>query len=143
MLIVCLINPQNLSELTVYLVYENPILNFHEPSSHPLLPYIFQMSLSDPALFHAVQTAGATSMLFRTQTKELGATAMVNKGNAIRLLNEKLQKPSEAANDAATFITIMMLSALEVRPTSFNTYLTASINSNSIICKIVLATKHT
>jgi hypothetical protein len=59
-------------------------------------------------------------MLFRTQRKELGVTAMVSKGNAIRSLNEKLQKPAEAANDAATFITIMMLSALEVRPRSSN-----------------------
>jgi hypothetical protein len=91
------------------LVYAKSLLGVKDPGSlHSVFPILFRLALTDPPLLNTLLFIGE----FGSRGK-LTEEALRYQGNAIRSLNEKLQDPKKAM-DNATVATILFLSGFEV-----------------------------
>ena len=91
------------------LVYAQSLLGVTNPGSlHSVFPILFRLALADPPLFNTLLFIGEFG-----SRGLLTEAALEYQGNAIRLLNEKLQDPKRAM-DNASIATILFLSGFEV-----------------------------
>jgi hypothetical protein len=91
------------------LVYAQSLLGVMNPGSlHSVFPILFRLALADPPLFNTLLFIGEFG-----SRGLLTEAALEYQGNAIRLLNEKLQDPKRAM-DNASIATILFLSGFEV-----------------------------
>jgi hypothetical protein len=96
----------------VYAVYESGTLLLRDNKKHPLFPTLYQLAMTDYALFHSLLFAGALVLGARIPGE--GPTrALLHKGEAIRQLNLKLHDPINGTDDA-TIGAILTLTGVDV-----------------------------
>jgi hypothetical protein len=93
-------------------VYESGTRFVRDHRKHPLFSIVFRNVLLDHALFHSLLFAGTLTLVAR-RPGESPVNAMMHKGEAIRLLNQKLQN-LETATDDGSIGAILTLTGVDV-----------------------------